>query len=177
MKWLLLLVIVAVPLLLWAPWTHAAGKLAEGQGAPDFSLQDQDGARHTLLGYRGRWVVLYFYPKDDTPGCTQQACSFRDDWRKLTSMGAQVLGVSVDDTRSHAAFARKYQLPFPLLADGDGAVAARYDSLLNLGVTRFARRHTFLIDPDGRIARIYRKVDTSRHSEEIIKDLGALTRQ
>ena len=93
---------------------------------------------------------------------------------KLTKLGAQVIGVSVDDTASHAKFAKKYHLPFPLLADKNGAVAKRYEALTNLGIVKFAKRHTFLIDPQGNIAKAYRKVDTSRHSQEIIEDLTAL---
>jgi peroxiredoxin Q/BCP len=153
----------------------AADLPAQGQAAPAFNLPDQSGTLHTLQQYAGRWVVLYFYPKDDTPGCTQQACAFRDDLRKLTALGAQVIGVSVDDTASHAKFAAKYHLPFPLLADKDGAVATRYGALRNFGVVKFAKRYTFLIDPQGKIARTYLKVDTSRHSEEIISDLTKLT--
>jgi peroxiredoxin Q/BCP len=118
--------------------------------------------------------VLYFYPKDDTPGCTQEACTFRDDLNQLTAIGAQVVGVSVDDTNSHAKFAKKYHLPFPLLADKDGKVAESYGALLNLGLIKVARRFTFLIDPQGKISRLYLSVETSRHSKEIIEDLKKL---
>lgn len=107
----------------------------------------------------------------------QEACAFRDDLHQLTALGAQILGVSVDNTRSHADFAKKYHLPFPLLADKDGKVADSYGALLNLGVVRFARRYTFLIDPQGMIARAYLKVDTSRHSREIIEDLQGLAKK
>jgi len=117
---------------------------------------------------------LYFYPKDDTPGCTQEACTFRDDLNQLTAIGAQVVGVSVDDTNSHAKFAKKYHLPFPLLADKDGKVAESYGALLNLGLIKVARRFTFLIDPQGKISRLYLSVETSRHSKEIIEDLKKL---
>jgi peroxiredoxin Q/BCP len=153
---------------------RAADVPAAGQAAPDFTLPDQHGKRHGLADYRGQWVVLYFYPKDDTPGCTQEACHFRDDLHRLTAQGAQVLGISVDDSDSHAAFAKKYHLPFPLLADHDGAVATRYGALRDLAVVKFAKRYTFLIDPQGRIAKTYLKVDTSRHSQEIIDDLKRL---
>jgi peroxiredoxin Q/BCP len=117
---------------------------------------------------------LYFYPKDDTPGCTQEACTFRDDLNQLTAIGAQVVGVSVDDTNSHAKFAKKYHLPFPLLADRDGKVAESYGALLNLGLIKVARRYTFLIDPEGKVSRLYLSVETSRHSKEIIEDLKKL---
>ncbi|HEY0664147.1 MAG TPA: peroxiredoxin [Thiobacillaceae bacterium] len=146
----------------------------EGGAAPDFSLQDQDGRTHRLAGYAGRWLVLYFYPRDDTPGCTTEACRFRDDIGALGDLGAAVVGVSVDDVRSHAGFARKYQLPFPLLSDPGGRTAAAYGSLLNLGVVRLARRHTFIIAPDGRIAARFDKVDPARHAEEVARTLKAL---
>lgn len=155
--------------------SQAADIPAKGQVAPAFDLPDQSGTLHSLQQYAGQWVVLYFYPKDDTPGCTQEACTFRDDLNKLKALGAQVIGVSVDDTASHAKFAAKYHLPFPLLADARGAVAARYGALRNFGFVKFAKRYTFLIDPQGKIAQTYLQVDTSRHSEDIIHDLTKLT--
>ena len=112
-----------------------------GEPAPDFSLPDQNGQTHKLSDYRGKWLVLYFYVKDDTPGCTEQACKYRDDIHQLSELGAQVVGVSVDNTASHADFAKKYSLPFPLLADGKGETAARYDSLRGDG--SLAKRNTF----------------------------------
>jgi thioredoxin-dependent peroxiredoxin len=154
----------------------AAGVPAVGSPAPEFSLPDQAGRTLRLADYRGKWVVLYFYPKDDTPGCTEEACTFRDDQAALTLLGAQVVGISLDDTASHAAFAKKYSLPFPLLADTDAKVSASYGAVTNLVVAKFARRYTFLIDPQGRIARAYLNVDTSRHSAEIIADLKRLTK-
>ena len=153
---------------------QAAEVPAVGSMAPTFTLPDQNGQARRLEDWRGKWVVLYFYPKNDTPGCTEEACSFRDDLAQLTALGAQVVGVSVDDSASHAAFARKYKLPFPLLADADGAVAARYGALSDWKVARFARRYTFLIDAQGKIAKTYLKVDTSRHSAEIVADLRQL---
>lgn len=146
----------------------------EGSTAPDFSLQDQNGQTHRLSDYAGRWLVLYFYPKDDTPGCTQEACHFRDDIDVLGNLNAAVVGVSVDDTQSHADFSSKYQLPFPLLSDPDGHTAAAYDSLLNLGLVRFARRHTFIIAPDGRIAARFDKVDPARHAQDVAQTLRNL---
>ena len=146
----------------------------EGSVAPDFALQDQYGKTHRLGDYAGRWLVLYFYPKDDTPGCTQEACRFRDDIGLLGNLNAALLGVSVDDAKSHADFSRKYQLPFPLLSDPDGRTAAAYDSLLNLGLMRFARRHTFIISPDGRIAARFDKVVPANHVQEVARTLTAL---
>lgn len=146
-----------------------------GDPAPDFILPDAAGTPVALQSFRGRWVVLYFYPKDDTPGCTEEACQFRDDWAQLQALGVQVLGVSVDDSASHAAFAKKHGLPFPLLADVGGTVAKAYGAYADWVVFKFAKRYTFLISPDGRIARTYLKVDTSKHSSEVIADLKQLT--
>jgi peroxiredoxin Q/BCP len=146
--------------------------LRPGQPAPDFNLPDQNGKTHRLSDYRGKWLALYFYVKDDTPGCTEQACKFRDDIGDLDDLGAEVVGVSVDDTASHAQFARKYNLPFPLLADSKGETAARYGSLRSDG--SLAKRNTFLIDPQGRIAKVYLSANTSRNSTEVIEDLKKL---
>ncbi|MGH8729517.1 MAG: peroxiredoxin [Burkholderiales bacterium] len=149
-----------------------AGELpAVGNPAPSFNLPDQSGKIRTLDEFRGRWLVLYFYPEDDTPGCTKQACSFRDDLAQLSALGAQVVGVSVDTSSSHAEFAKKYSLPFPLLADEKGEVAKRYGSLTNLGVMKLAKRNTFLVDPEGKIAKVYVKASTSRNSADVTEDL------
>lgn len=148
-----------------------------GEQAPSFSLTDQTGQIRRLEDYRGKWVVLYFYPKDDTPGCTKEACHFRDDLKHLEKLGGQIIGVSVDDTQSHAKFASKYNLPFPLLADQDGKVANSYGALNNFLVIKIAKRYTFLIDPAGKIAQRYLSVDTSKHSQEIIDDLNKLMTQ
>ena len=145
-----------------------------GSIAPGFSLSDQKGVVRSLAEWRGRWVVLYFYPKDDTPGCTTEACAFRDDLAELSALGAQVVGVSVDDTLSHKAFAEKYSLPFPLLADATAEVATQYGALSNWLVMKLAKRYTFLIDPVGRVAKVYLEVEASRHSKEIIADLKLL---
>lgn len=151
-----------------------AAALETGQAAPDFELPDQNGKTRKLADWRGQWLVLYFYPKNDTPGCTTEACNFRDDWLLLQELGAAVVGVSVDTSASHAAFAQKYKLPFPLLADAKGEVAARYGALSDWWVYKFARRQTFIVNPQGRIARIYRSVDSDKHSAEIVADLKQL---
>jgi peroxiredoxin Q/BCP len=145
-----------------------------GDQAPDFSLADQQGKLHRLDDYRGQWLVLYFYPKDDTPGCTKEACSLRDEFAAFRNLDVAVLGVSLDDTESHEAFARKYHLPFPLLSDNEGKVAKAYGSLGGFGPIRYAKRHTFIIDPDGRIARVWRKVKPSEHSSQLLEALRAL---
>ena len=176
MKWLAGFAVLIILMALFVARAARAGELpVVGKPAPDFKLSDQNGKQHALQEYRGRYLVLYFYPKDDTPGCTQEACAFRDDLALITEMNAQVVGISVDDSESHAQFAKKYHLPFPLLADKSGAVADSYGALLNLGIMKLARRFTFLIDPEGNLNKIYMSVETSRHSQEIINDLKKLT--
>ncbi len=175
MKWLILFGLFASLALLVNQMARGGELPKVGEAAPDFELPDQNGVQHTLKEFAGKWLVLYFYPKDDTPGCTQEACAFRDDLHRLTAVAAQVVGISVDDSNSHAEFARKYHLPFTLLADKSTAVAAKYGALMNLGFIKFAKRYTFLIDPQGKIAKVYEKVETSRHSTEIIEDLKQLT--
>jgi peroxiredoxin Q/BCP len=149
--------------------------IQEGKLAPDFTLEDQNGKPVSLSDFAGRRnVLVYFYPRDDTPGCTRQACAFRDDWQKLAALGAEVVGVSVDDVESHLDFAKQYRLPFPLLADAGGTVAARYGSIRDLGLVKFARRNTFLIDPQGRIAKAYLSASVSKNSQEVLDDLRLL---
>ena len=174
MKWLLILLLLAIALLWWRGSAFAADTPRAGDPAPAFSLPDQDGRTRSLAEFRDKWLVLYFYPKNDTPGCTEQACTFRDEWHRLSALGAEVVGVSVDDVTSHLAFAKKYSLPFPLLADARGEVATRYGSIYNLGLVKFARRNTFLIDPQGRVVKTYLSADTSKNSQEVIDDLQQL---
>jgi len=152
----------------------AQAQVAVGDMAPDFRLQDQNGQWHTLAQPRGQWIALYFYPKDQTPGCTTEACQFRDNIFAFEEIGAVILGVSLDDVKSHEEFAKKYSLPFSILADTDGAVARRYDVLNSAGTMKLARRESFLIDPDGRIVKHYTKVDAAKHSAEVLADLKAL---
>ena len=157
----------------------AAGAPQIGQTAPDFKLQDQKGDWHTLAQHRGQWVVLYFYPKDFTPGCTDEVCTFRDDVHKLRKAGALVLGVSLDDVKSHAEFAEKYHVPFPLLSDKDQAAAKEYGVLtfsqkMNLS---YAKRETFLIDPQGRIVKHYADVDPKANSAQVLADLTELKKK
>lgn len=165
-----LLLVASAVLWMLRPGAHRP----EGSAAPDFALPDQNGRIHRLGDYAGRWLVLYFYPRNDTPGCTREACRFRDDIGILGDLDAAVVGVSVDDARSHADFARKYQLPFPLLSDPDGQTAAAYGSLLNLVVVRLARRRTFIIAPDGRITARFDKVDPDHHAVEVARTLRTL---
>lgn len=175
MKFLAVIALVAIAVLVFRTVSFGGTAPKIGQPAPDFSLLDANSQTHKLTDYAGKWLVLYFYPKDDTPGCTTEACHFRDDLAQLEKLGAKVVGVSVDDSDSHAQFAKKYNLPFPLLSDKDGKVADSYGALMNLGIIKKAKRHTFLINPKGYVAKIYLSVDTSRHSQEIIDDLKKLT--
>lgn len=148
---------------------------AVGTVAPAFKLQDQNGAWHTLEEYRGKWVVLYFYPKDQTPGCTAEACDARDNIVAFRKAGAVVLGVSVDDVASHKGFAEQNALPFTLLADSTKQTAANYGVLVKmLGIFELAQRDTFIIDPDGRVAKHWVKVDPKGHAEMVLKELTAL---
>lgn len=167
-----LVVALLLGLLLVALQLRAAQAAPQvGALAPDFSLPDQQGTPRRLSDYRGKWVVVYFYPKDETPGCIKQACAFRDDWQRLSTLNAQVIGISLDDTQSHAQFASKHQLPFLLLSDTSGAVVERYGAMTNLVVMKLAKRHTYLIAPDGKIAQVYRNVDPGSNSREIIEFL------
>ena len=145
--------------------------LEVGETAPAFALKDQNFKLQQLDDYRGKWVVLYFYPKDDTPGCTTEACQFRDDILKIKALNAVVLGVSVDDSKSHEEFAKKYSLPFSLLADTGGKVSADYGALRGSGSAIYSKRYTFIIDPQGKIKKVYRSVNPKQHSLQIITDL------
>jgi peroxiredoxin Q/BCP len=145
-----------------------------GQPAPAFRLQDQHGKWQTLEEYRGTWVVLYFYPKDFTSGCTTEVCAFRDDVTQLRTAGARVLGVSVDDVKSHTEFAAKYHVPFPLLSDADKAVAKRYGVLVSKLGFSYARRDTFLIDASGNVAKHYEDVDPKENVKQVLADLATL---
>ncbi|OGX39251.1 MAG: thiol peroxidase [Omnitrophica WOR_2 bacterium RIFCSPHIGHO2_02_FULL_68_15] len=159
---------------------NARVELTAGQTAPEFSLPDQTGKVHTLSAYRGQWVLIYFYPKDDTPGCTTEACGLRDRFSAFTKIKAVVLGVSADSVKSHQKFAEKFTLPFPLLADEQKSVVQAYGvwgekSFMGkkyLGISRMS----FLIDPQGRIAKVYPKVAPADHPDEVLQDLEALAR-
>ena len=158
------------------PGTAAAASddVAVGAPAPEFELPDQAGQLHSLEDYRDRWVVLYFYPKDATPGCTTEACEFRDNIFEFKKLNAQILGVSFDDVESHQEFAAEHSLPFPLLADTEGKAAEAYGvKTKRLGMT-LAKRQTFLIDPAGNVAKHYKSVDPNIHSAQVIADLKAL---
>lgn len=149
--------------------------------APDFTLPDQNNAMHSLHTYRGKWVLLYFYPKDDTPGCTTEACTIRDRFADFEAHAVTILGISKDSPSSHRKFGQKYRLPFTLLADENKKVQSLY------GVWQLKQmmgreymgtvRSSFLIDSEGKIAKIYAKVDPKTHAEQILQDLAELKKE
>ena len=149
-----------------------------GEIAPDFTLSDQQNQPHTLSTYRGKWVVLYFYPKDDTPGCTKEACAFRDHFPAFQQLNMPVFGISVDSVKSHDKFVKKYDLPFTLLADEQKEVVRLYgvwEKKKRCGKEyEGTNRWSFLIAPDGTIAKIYATVKPERHAEEVLRDVKAL---
>ena len=145
-----------------------------GSKAPNFTLSDQNSIQHQLSDYEGSWVILYFYPKDDTPGCTTQACDFRDAVKRIIASKSNVFGVSLDSVESHKRFADKNNLPFSLLSDESGEVSKAYESLNNFMSFKSAKRNTFIIDPDGKIAKIYISVKPSTHSQMVLNDLNQL---
>ncbi len=155
-------------------------KLKIGVKAPAFSLLDQDGKAHSLKDEVGKWVLLYFYPKDDTPGCTIEACTIRDAWADFKKLGAKVYGVSTDSVKSHGKFAEKFHLTFPILADEKKEVVEAYGVW---GLKKFMGREymgtmrtSFLIGPDGKIKKIYENVKTKDHAAEVLEDLKELTK-
>ena len=155
---------------------ESISEINTGQVAPNFNLQDQNGEWHTLDNYKGKWVVLFFYPKDQTPGCTTEACNFRDNIFEFEKLNAQILGVSLDDVESHQAFSEKYSLPYPILADVNKECATEYGVLGKFMMMTIAKRQSFLINPEGSIVKHYKKVNPDTHTNEVIVDLKRLTR-
>jgi len=147
------------------------GMLLVGASAPDLAAPDQNGTTHRLSDERGHPVVVYFYPKDATPGCTKEACAFRDTWDKFKSAGVQVFGVSADDTKSHAEFAKDQNLPFPILADPDHTWSKAFGVATKLGMDA---RVSFLIDPSGKVNKVYPDVDPAVHADQVLKDAAGL---
>ena len=167
------LVLVAVLMAVKA-WASDAAPLAVGTAAPGFTLPSQDGKPVSLTDFKGKWVVLYFYPKDKTPGCTLEAHNFQRDLQKFTAAGAVVLGVSLDTPESHQSFCAKESLTFKLLADpGHKVVDAYAVPVSNVLGMKYASRWTYLIAPDGRIARVWTKVDAGTHSADVLAAIAA----
>lgn len=148
--------------------------IENGHKAPEFSLLDSKQKRHNLIDYQGQWLVLFFYPKDNTPGCTIEACQFKKDFADILAMNTIILGINTDNNESHSHFINKHQLPFPLLSDEAGSISEQYGTLFKLGPIKFCKRHSFIIDPKGNIAKIYRKVKPAQHSQQVIADLKIL---
>jgi peroxiredoxin Q/BCP len=152
--------------------------LEVGKKAPAFNLPDQDGNKHMLSDYAGKWVLVYFYPKDNTPGCTKEACAIRDDWSEFKKLGAVVLGVSKDSVKSHRNFADKHSLPFTLLSDESTKMIDKYGAWQKkkmagreyMGIVRMS----YLVDPTGKVAKVYGKVKPPEHSAEVLADLKEL---
>jgi peroxiredoxin Q/BCP len=149
---------------------------AVGSAAPDFTLNSQDGKSISLHDYKGKWVVLYFYPKDMTSGCTIEAHNFQRDLAKYDAKNAVILGVSVQDEKSHQEFCAKESLTFKLLADTKKEVSEKYDSVMNLGVMKLSSRHTFLIDPNGVIRKVWTSVDVKTHSDDVLTAIDQLSK-
>jgi peroxiredoxin Q/BCP len=172
---IVLLLVVVVVLVVFVPrLLSRSATPSDGSNAPDFTLPSQEGSSVSLKDYRGKWVVLYFYPKDQTPGCSREAHNFQVDQPRYAERNAVVLGVSLDSVDSHRKFCAKEGLNFKLLADTDHRVTEAYGSLTNLGLVKFAERHTFLIDPGGKIAKSYTSVDPVRHSADVLAELDLL---
>jgi len=146
--------------------------LSTGVQAPDFELMGVDLIKHSLSEYRGKWVLLYFYPKDDTPGCTKEACNFRDSFDELNEV-ITILGVSTDDIDSHRKFKEKYNLPFMILSDPEKQVIHLYQA----DGTLFPKRTSFLINPEGIIAKVYDKVNVNTHASQILRDIKGLQKE
>ena len=162
----LLILLLSAPIL-------AGESPALGSDAPSFKLQDQNGDWHSLEDYRGQWLAVYFYPRDDTPGCTTEACNFRDNIYAFKAIGAAVVGISVDDVESHKKFSDKYKLPFTILADVDGKTANAYGVLRDYKLLKLASRQSFLINPQGKIAKHYDEVDPEKHTDDVLADIKA----
>lgn len=154
--------------------------IREGKKAPTFSLMDQAGKKHALKDYLGKWVLIYFYPKDNTSGCTKEACALRDSFPNFTKLKCVVLGISPDSETSHKKFSEKYALPFTLLADTEKVVAEKYGVWAEkklMGKKYFGiLRTSFLINPEGNVAKVYTTVKPETHAEEVIEDLKVLTK-
>jgi peroxiredoxin Q/BCP len=174
---LLVLVVVAFSVFVASRFFSSRTLPEAGSVAPDFSLPSQDGTAISLKDYAGKWVVLYFYPKDFTSGCTVEAHNFQRDQADFARRNAAILGVSVDTTDSHRKFCAREGLNFKLLADTSHQVSKQYGSLMNFGVAQISARNTFLIDPQGRIARAFASVNPARHSAEVLSAIDALQSQ
>jgi len=167
-------ILLSIFLLLLSAPIFADEVPAVGTDAPSFNLQDQNGEWHALEDYRGQWLAIYFYPRDDTPGCTTEACNFRDNIYAFKAIGATVVGISVDDVESHKEFSDKYKLPFTILADEDGKTAKTYGVLKDYKLLKLASRQSFLVNPEGKIVKHYADVDPDEHTDQVLADIKGL---
>ncbi|RKG32072.1 peroxiredoxin [Acinetobacter tianfuensis] len=148
-----------------------------GKTAPAFKLQDQNSKWHELSQYKGKWVVLYFYPKDNSPGCIQEANEFKSLYPQFLKNNAAVFGVSLDDVTSHQKFSQKLGLNFPILADSQHQLANQFGIVRNLGITKIAKRETFLVDPNGMIVYHYSSVNTQTHAKQVLADIQKFSKK
>ena len=165
-----------ISIFVWAD-AYTETQPAVGDSAPTFKLQDQNGDWHTLGDYKGKYVVLFFYPKDGTPGCTTEACNFRDNIFAFDDLNTQILGISLDDVDSHKEFSEKYSLPYPILADIEKESAVDYGVLGKFMMMTITKRESFIIDPDGLIVKHYKNVDPDKHTDEVIEELKSLQKK
>lgn len=165
-----------ISIFVWAD-AYTDTQPAVGDSAPSFKLQDQNGDWHTLGDYKGKYVVLFFYPKDGTPGCTTEACNFRDNIFAFDDLNTQILGISLDDVDSHKEFSEKYSLPYPILADVEKESAVDYGVLGKFMMMTITKRESFIIDPDGLIVKHYKNVDPDKHTDEVIEELKSLQKK
>jgi len=162
---------VVLPLLVAALAAAPARAATVGEPAPGFELSDQYGETHALADFRGQWLVVFFYPKADTPGCTTEACNFRDNIYAIRGAGAEVVGISVDSVEDQKKFSDKYKLPFTILSDTGGQTCDDYGVLRSFGSAEVANRESFLVDPEGIVVKHYQSVDPETHTQEVIDDL------
>ena len=172
----LLSLTAVISIFVWAD-AYTDSQPAVGETAPTFKLQDQNGDWHTLGDYKGKYVVLFFYPKDGTPGCTTEACNFRDNIFAFDDLNTQILGISLDDVDSHKEFSEKYSLPYPILADVEKESAVDYGVLGKFMMMTITKRESFIIDPEGLIVKHYKNVDPDKHTDEVIEELKSLQKK
>lgn len=165
-------IVMSVFLALVAPLAFATSLV--GVAAPEFALPDQHNEVRTLNDFRGKWLVLYFYPKDNTPGCTTEAKNFSRDYEQFKAANAEIVGISLDDVESHKSFAETIGIVFPILADTDEKAAKAYNVLTGFGPLKYTKRQTFLINPEGFVTKHYERVDADEHSAQVLADLQAM---
>ena len=175
-KILLILLVLLALLFMFKNSAFGSEDKLLGKAAPKFELKNSYGELVSLKEFKGEWLLVFFYPKDDTPGCTKEACSLRDNYTEIKKLNANVVGIRIDSSDSHKEFKEKYNLPFMLLSDPNGETAKKYGALNNFFIFKLAKRQSFIIDPQGVVRRVYRDVSPSNHAQEIKNDLEAFER-